>query len=108
MGCSAGGKHHGRGLQASNVTSQGGGIAADGSRLLLADGTSIVGCTAGSGNALAISDGSQVVYQLPAPPGRWIAGSSCLVYREACPFVEDTSGNDFAEKVKDAAWHCLR
>ena len=90
-GCSAGVDPHGRSLQASNVTSQGGGIAADGSRVLLVNGTSIVGCKAGSGNALAISDGSQVVYQLPAPPGRWIAGSSCLVYREPCP----------AEKVEE-------
>ena len=87
-GCSAGVDSHGRSLRASNVTSQGGGVAADGSRVLLANGTSIVGCTAGSGNALALSDGSEVVYQLPAPPGRWVAGSSCLVYRGPCPAKE--------------------
>ena len=87
-GCSAGVDSHGRSLRASNVTSQGGGVAADGSRVLLANGTSIVGCTAGSGNALALSDGSEVVYQLPAPPGRWVAGSSCLVYRGPCPTKE--------------------
>ena len=87
-GCSAGVDSHGRSLRASNATSQGGGVAADGSRVLLANGTSIVGCTAGSGNALALSDGSEVVYQLPAPPGRWVAGSSCLVYRGPCPAKE--------------------
>lgn len=100
-GCSTGVDSHGRSLRASNVTSQGGGVAADGSRVLLANGTSIVGCTAGSGNALAINDGSDVVYLLPAPPGRWVAGSSCLVYRRPCP-AEEVAG----QLVKDP--DCMR
>lgn len=69
----------------TRALAQGGGIFAQGSRVLLQNGTSIVGCYApGSSSTVASVAGSQVMYQLPAPPGRWIVGSECLVYREAC------------------------
>ena len=77
------------GCRAQDVNATGGGIAAYRSTLLLANGSSIIGSYAsGSGRALAIT-GSQVVFKLPAPPGRWIAGTLCAVYRAACPTIED-------------------
>ena len=76
----------------ANATAQGGGIAAFRSTVLLANGSLIIGSYAsGSGRALAIT-GSQVVFKLPAPPGRWIAGTLCAVYRAACPTIEDSAG----------------
>ena len=77
----------------NSSNSTGGGITAAGSRVLLTNGSVVVGGqAAGSGNALAITAGSQVVYRLPAPPGRWIAGTICLVYRKACPTTENSNG----------------
>ena len=77
------------------VSTQGGGVFAQGSRVLLQNGTSVVGCYArGSGSTIASVAGSQVMYRLPAPPGRWIAGSDCLVYREACPMKGSTQDPD--------------
>jgi hypothetical protein len=86
------------------VRSQGGGIFARGSRVLLQNGTSIVGCYApGSSSTIASTAGSQVMYQLPAPPGRWIAGSECLVYREACPIKGETQDPECLRVVDQCA-----
>ena len=80
------------GCRAQGINATGGGIAAYRSTLLLANGSSIIGSYAsGSGRVLAIT-GSQVVFKLPAPPGRWIAGTLCAVYRAACPTIEDPAG----------------
>ena len=85
------------------ILTQGGGIFAHGSRTLLQNGTSIVGCYApGPGSVITGVAGSQFMAQLPAPPGRWIAGSECLVYRESCP-----SGKGVGDCLKVAS-QCAR
>lgn len=98
--CSANGSNFSEGggyfaQEGGRAIAQGGGIFAQGSRVLLQNRTSIVGCYApGSSSTMASVAGSQVMYQLPAPPGRWIAGSECLVYREACPMKGATQDPD--------------
>ena len=88
QGCSA---------QGPNATGRGGGILAASSTLYLSNQTALVDNRAGSSsradkrNALALL-GTPTTYVLPAPPGRWVTGTSCAVYRDACPFQKDQTG----------------
>ena len=60
-------------------------------KLLMTAGTSLVDNVASSVGNQYIAIGGTATYLLPAPPGTWIAGLSCVVYREACP--RDEKGN---------------
>ena len=55
----------------------------------LAHGTALRDSTASTGGNTIWDDTTQgssdVDYILPAPPGTWLAGSRCEVYRQPCP-----------------------
>ena len=64
----------------------GGGIYAETAVVLLSDQTVISGCHASSaGHSMYLDAGAFVTYALPASPGRYISGTTCAVYRQACP-----------------------
>jgi len=59
-------------------------IAGQEAMLLLAN-KSLLDMNAASGEGRTLfSVGGSTVYSLPAPPGRWIAGNRCEVYRRGC------------------------
>ena len=64
---------------------QGGGIHMPAGRLLLANQTLLANNTATGRGDNFLATGGEALYQLPAPPGRWIAGVRCIVFRNACP-----------------------
>lgn len=70
---------------------QGGGLFVVAGKLLMTGGTSLVGNSASGSGAQYIAIGGVATYLLPAPPGTWIAGELCIVYRETCP--RDEKGN---------------
>ena len=63
---------------------------ADGT-LLLSNVTALVGNSASGRGDTLLAEGGVSTYSLPAPPGHWIAGLACYVYRSACP--RDKKGN---------------
>ena len=95
-------------LLANNVAERaGGGVFSEGSRILLAEQTAVVGNLASRpGHALALMIGSTTTYQLPAPPGRWIAGSKCAVYREDCPWLGVAPGRYQEESCLQTVAQC--
>ena len=95
-------------LLANNVAELvGGGVFSEGSRILLAEQTAVVGNLASRpGHALALMIGSTTTYQLPAPPGRWIAGSKCAVYREDCPWLGVAPGRYQEESCLQTVAQC--
>ena len=52
--------------------------------VLLTNATRISGNSAPSGNTYSFESGA-LLYQLPAPPGTWIAGVECIILRDPCP-----------------------
>lgn len=76
---------------ASAARGQGGGLFVVAGKLLMTAGTVLVGNTASGTGAQYIALGGVATYLLPAPPGSWIAGLRCIVYRGACP--RDEKGN---------------
>ena len=60
-------------------------FVADGALLQLTNGTAMLGCDATTGGRTMAVSSVTALYLLPAPPGRWIAGSTCLVNRRSCP-----------------------
>ena len=70
---------------------QGGAMyVADGTVLLSQRSLLVSNHASGVGSTL-YAGGGVTTYQLPAPPGHWIAGQDCLVYRQACR--RDVKGN---------------
>ena len=70
---------------ASLASGRGGGLYAESSYVLLSSRTRVAGCRASSdGASLYVAAGAFVTYALPAPPGRYVSATTCLVYREAC------------------------
>ena len=64
---------------------QGGGIFIAAGSAMLFNATVIrANIASGRGNTVLLGGGS-ANYQLPAAPGRWIAGSACVVSRAGCP-----------------------
>lgn len=63
---------------------QGGALFVAEGTLLLTNQTLLMSNRASGRGATLLSEGGVVTYSLPAPPGRWIAGLECLVYRKAC------------------------
>ena len=59
-------------------------------RLLLANQTLLANNRGTRSGANLLATGGEALYQLPAPPGRWIAGVRCIVYRDACPLNDRT------------------
>ena len=69
----------------SLASGRGGGLYTESSYVLLTRQTLVTGCRASSGGAsLSVAAGAFVTYALPAPPGRYVSATTCLVYREAC------------------------
>ena len=50
--------------------------------------------------------GQTTTYQLPAPPGRWIVGSKCAVYREDCPWLGVAPGRYQEESCLQTLAQC--
>ena len=77
---------------------EGGGLYVRTGSVLLTDQTLLAGNrVVGADSSQASSSrgetffavGGEVQYQLPAPPGRWIAGTLCTVLRASCPHDEN-------------------
>ena len=72
--------------------------------LLMRNGTLMrANRASGQGNSYFASGGT-AMYQLPAPPGYWIAGTPCKVYREGCEL--DVKGNTLNEDCPLARDKC--
>ena len=66
----------------------GGGILVSAGTVLIINRTQLEANTAPSGYSF-FSTGGETQYQLPAPPGMWIAGARCIVFRGACPPLDN-------------------
>lgn len=82
-GCSA--------TSADTARGQGGGLFVVSGSVLLMDRTVLRSNSASGSGHTFLAVGGTATYRLPAPPGRWIAGVACLVYRATCE--RDIKGN---------------
>ena len=84
-------------VQGSSATSlnaqagQGGGVFLADGNLVMSERTWLTGNSASGSGAQYIATSGKATYLLPAPPGTWINGLQCIVYREAC--AVDEKGN---------------
>ena len=70
---------------------QGGGLFIAGGTVLLTNRTLLLSNVASGPGSTMSAIGGATTYQLPTPPGRFIAALECLVYRSACEV--DAKGN---------------
>ena len=68
----------------SNSVGNGAGLYVGGGVVTLSNATMLYDNHANGSGHNFYATGGITTYQLPAPPGRWIAGIKCSVFREAC------------------------
>ena len=90
-------------LRAVNKGNGGAVFVADGV-LLLSNVTSLVDNSASGQGKTFFGMGGVSTYSLPAPPGHWIAGLECKVYRRPCE--QDAKGNVLNQTCEDTADEC--
>lgn len=64
---------------------QGGAFFVSDGTVLLSNATMLVNNSASGAGATMLAEGGVTTYSLPAPPGRWIAGQGCDIFRASCP-----------------------
>ena len=84
----------------------GGALYVAGGTLLLTDQSKLEGSQASGDGGTLFMAGGATTYKLPAPPGHWVAGLECLVYREGCPRNEKGSVRN--QSCIDTAAACSR
>ena len=86
---------------------EGGGIFQGAGELTMHSSTVLRGNRASHGGAQLLSGAGSATYALPAPPGHWVVGSRCSVYRTGCPrslvgeIISPQCAANFAQCARD-------
>ena len=91
---------------ASTERGMGGALYIEDGSVILADRSKLVGNSASGVGRTLMATGGATTYLLPAPPGHWVAGLKCSVYRKSCE--RDQKGNVLDTRCEQTAADCSR